>query len=82
MLAIARALMSSPKLPVLDESALGLAPRIVDEIAERRVLLATQHGATILVAEQNAALGLDIAQRGYVLKNGRGRARGKYRNDS
>lgn len=71
MLTIARALMSSPKLLVLDEPSLGLAPRIVDEIAERLALLVAQHGVTILVAEQNAALGLDIAPRGYVLQNGR-----------
>jgi branched-chain amino acid transport system ATP-binding protein len=71
MLAIARALMSSPKLLVLDEPSLGLAPRIVDEIAERLTLLAGQAGVTVLVAEQNAALGLNIAQRGYVLQSGR-----------
>jgi branched-chain amino acid transport system ATP-binding protein len=70
MLAIGRALMSSPKLLVLDEPSLGLAPRIVDEIAERLVLL-SRKSVTILVAEQNAALGLNIAERGYVLQNGR-----------
>lgn len=71
MLAIARALMSSPRLLVLDEPSLGLAPRIVDEIAERLVQLARKSGVTVLVAEQNAALGLDIADRGYVLQQGR-----------
>ncbi|MDE5444341.1 ATP-binding cassette domain-containing protein [Bradyrhizobium sp. CSA207] len=71
MLAIARALMSSPKLLVLDEPSLGLAPRIVDEIAERLTLLSSEEGVTILIAEQNASLGLDIAKRGYILQNGR-----------
>ncbi len=71
MLAIARALMSSPRLLVLDEPSLGLAPRIVDEIAERLVMLVSSLGVTVVVAEQNAALGLDIAHRGYVLQAGR-----------
>jgi branched-chain amino acid transport system ATP-binding protein len=71
MLAIARALMSSPRLLVLDEPSLGLAPRIVDEIAERLVQLARESGVTVLVAEQNAVLGLDIADRCYVLQQGR-----------
>jgi branched-chain amino acid transport system ATP-binding protein len=71
MLAIARALMSSPRLLVLDEPSLGLAPRIVDEIAERLMTLVSRLGVTVLVAEQNAALGLDIAHRGYVLQAGR-----------
>lgn len=71
MLAIARASISSPRLLVLDEPSLGLAPRIVDEIAERLVQLARKSRVTVLVAEQNAAIGLDIADRGYVLQQGR-----------
>jgi branched-chain amino acid transport system ATP-binding protein len=71
MLAIARALISSPKLLVLDEPSLGLAPKVVDEIAERLVALSRDAGVTILIAEQNVALGLDIAARGYVLQRGR-----------
>lgn len=80
MLAIARALMSSPRLLVLDEPSLGLAPRIVDEIAERLIRLARDSGVTILVAEQNAALGLNIADRAYVLQRGRSVFRGQASN--
>ena len=71
MLAIARALISSPRLLLLDEPSLGLAPKIVDEIAERLVELSRKSAVTILIAEQNAVLGLDIAGRGYVLQRGR-----------
>lgn len=71
MLAIGRALMSSPRLLVLDEPSLGLAPLIVDEIAERLVQFARESGMTVLIAEQNAALGLNIADRAYVLQRGR-----------
>jgi branched-chain amino acid transport system ATP-binding protein len=70
MVAIARALMASPRLLLLDETSLGLAPIVVYEIfiAVRR--LATQ-GLTILVVEQNTALALEVADRGYVLEQGR-----------
>ena len=71
MLAIGRALMSSPRLLVLDEPSLGLAPRIVDEIAERLVQLTRESGVTVLIAEQNSALGLNISDRAYVLQRGR-----------
>lgn len=71
MVAIGRALMSSPRLLVLDEPSLGLAPRIVDEIAERLVQLARHSGVTVLIAEQNSALGLNISDRAYVLQRGR-----------
>lgn len=71
MLAIGRALMSSPRLLVLDEPSLGLAPRIVDELAEHLVQLARESGVTVLIAEQNSALGLNISDRGYVLQRGR-----------
>jgi branched-chain amino acid transport system ATP-binding protein len=69
MVAIARALMASPRLLLLDETSLGLAPIVVDEIfiAVRR--LATQ-GLTILVVEQNTALALEVADHGYVLEQG------------
>ncbi|WP_420113933.1 ABC transporter ATP-binding protein [Pseudactinotalea sp.] len=71
MLAIGRAMMSGPSMLVLDEPSLGLAPVIVEEIAEIIVRLASDEGVTVLLSEQNAALGLHIAQHGYVLQLGR-----------
>ncbi len=71
MLVIGRALMSNPRLLLLDEPSLGLAPRIVEEISQTLRRLASEGGVAILVAEQNAVLGLDLAQRGYVLHNGK-----------
>jgi len=68
-LAIARALMSEPRLLLLDEPSLGLAPQIVDSIFEL-VLRLKERGQTILLVEQNAAAALDIADRAYVLANG------------
>jgi branched-chain amino acid transport system ATP-binding protein len=70
MLAIGRALMGSPKLLLLDEPSLGLAPLLIDQIFEVLVKLREQ-GVTILVVEQNAAAALSIADRGYVLETGR-----------
>jgi branched-chain amino acid transport system ATP-binding protein len=69
MVAIARALMASPRLLLLDETSLGLAPIVVDEIfvAVRRL---AKQGLTILVVEQNTALALEVADHGYVLEQG------------
>ncbi len=70
MLAIGRALMSRPRLLLLDEPSLGLAPVLVEMIfAVLRKL--KEEGGTILLVEQNARLGLEIADRGYVLESGR-----------
>jgi ABC-type branched-subunit amino acid transport system ATPase component/ABC-type branched-subunit amino acid transport system permease subunit len=70
MLAIGRALMSHPQVLLLDEPTLGLAPMLAREVAETLLRL-NQRGVSILLAEQNAALALAIAHRGYVLENGR-----------
>jgi branched-chain amino acid transport system ATP-binding protein len=70
MLAIGRALMSRPKLLMLDEPSLGLAPRIVEQIFDTIVQLNKQ-GVTILLVEQNVSATLEIAQRAYVLETGR-----------
>jgi branched-chain amino acid transport system ATP-binding protein len=70
MLAIGRGLMSRPKLLMLDEPSLGLAPRLVTEIFNLIVGLRDQ-GLAILLSEQNAQLSLAVADRGYVIENGR-----------
>ena len=69
MLAIARSLMSQPKLLMLDEPSLGLAPLIVDEIFAiiRQI---HKRGTPILLVEQNARMALDSAHKGYVLETG------------
>lgn len=76
MLAIARALMSGPKLLLLDEPSLGLAPNIVAQIFELIVRIAKQ-GITIMLIEQNAFMALKISDRAYVLENGKVSMEGK-----
>jgi branched-chain amino acid transport system ATP-binding protein len=70
MLAIGRALMSSPRLLLLDEPSLGLAPRIVEQIREIIVDI-NASGTAVLLVEQNATMALSIATHGYVMETGR-----------
>lgn len=70
MLAIARGLMSKPKLLMLDEPSLGLAPLLVTELFKVLIQI-NHHRVTILLVEQNAIQALEAAHRGYVLENGR-----------
>ena len=71
MLVIGRALMSEPKVILLDEPSLGLAPLIIEEIFGVIRRLKEEQGMTVLLVEQNAALALDVADHGYVMENGR-----------
>ena len=71
MLALARALMSSPRVLLLDEPSLGLAPLIVKEIFRIVRELNQQEGLTVLVVEQDARIALSVANRAYVLEVGR-----------
>jgi branched-chain amino acid transport system ATP-binding protein len=71
MLAIGRGLMSRPKVMLLDEPSLGLAPLLVEEIFEIIQRLNQDEGVTVLLVEQNAVMALSIATYGYIMENGR-----------
>jgi branched-chain amino acid transport system ATP-binding protein len=71
MVAIARGLMACPELLMIDEPFLGLAPRIVEQIAEVLRALNRERGLTVVFIEQNVELALGMAHRGYVLESGR-----------
>jgi len=71
MLAIGRALMAHPRLLLLDEPSMGLAPLVAKEILSVIEQLARSQGVTVLLVEQNARAALDIADRGYVLETGK-----------
>ena len=74
MLAIGRALMAKPKLLLLDEPSMGLAPVLVERIYET-IAEINKQGTTILLVEQNANFALEVSKRGYVLETGHGRPR-------
>ena len=78
MLAIGRALMAKPRLLLLDEPSMGLAPILVDQILSTIVAL-KRDGLTILLVEQNASAALAIADRGYVIETGQVTAAGTAR---
>lgn len=71
MLAISRALMGAPELVLLDEPSLGLSPKLTQQIFEIVLRINREHGTTFLLVEQNANMALHVADRGYVLENGR-----------
>ena len=76
MLAMGRALMSRPKLLLLDEPSMGLAPLMVQKVFET-VMAVSKEGVTILLIEQNAKLALEVSSRGYVMESGEITLRGK-----
>jgi branched-chain amino acid transport system ATP-binding protein len=71
MLAIGRALMTEPKLLMLDEPSLGLAPFLVDEIFDLIRRINKEANIAVLLVEQNAAAALEIAEQAYLIENGR-----------
>jgi branched-chain amino acid transport system ATP-binding protein len=76
MLAIARGLMAKPKILILDEPSLGLAPIIVHDVRSIILSVRTKFGAAVLLVEQNASLALAVADRGYIMQNGQIVAKG------
>jgi branched-chain amino acid transport system ATP-binding protein len=71
MLAIARALMAKPKVLLLDEPSMGLAPIVTSQIYSQIKRLNSEEGLSILLVEQNASIALNVAHRGYVIETGR-----------
>ena len=71
MLAIARAPMSRPRILLLDEPSLGLAPKIVQSVAALIRDINSEDGVSIILVEQNASVALELAQYGYILENGK-----------
>ncbi len=70
MLAIARALLSGPRLLLIDEPSLGLAPKLVEEVFDALAELHRGQALSVLLVEQNTAMALDVAQRAYVMQSG------------
>ena len=71
MLAIARGLMAKPRILLLDEPSLGLAPIVVNEVRSIIKSVRDRFGAAVLLVEQNASLALAVADRGYIMQTGR-----------
>lgn len=71
MIAVGRALMAEPRLLLLDEVSLGLAPQIIDSIIRQLDLVRSELGTAMLMVEQNANLALDFSDYGYIMENGR-----------